>query len=122
MSDINLVVVSGIVSKAPETRTTTGGKEVTSLSIECKEVWSGGERKEFIRVVGWNEQSAQLALMAESDTVLVQGRWSSRSWEDKAGNKQRTTEVVARSVELLVSGPRALTAGLVEEEEEFDFR
>jgi single-strand DNA-binding protein len=121
MSHVNLVIVSGVVSRAPETRTTSGGKDVTGLTIDCKETWADRESHSFIKVSGWGEQSDNLSLMAEGDTIMVQGRWSSRSYDDRDGNKKWVTEVVARSVELLVAG----TGPQVQaepEDEGFDFR
>ena len=102
MSDLNIVIMSGRVTKVPEVRATSGGKEVGGLSIESVETWNGGERKEFVRVIGWGDMAQQLMTARLNDYVLVQGKWSSRSWEDKTtGAKQRTVELNARSITII---------------------
>jgi single-strand DNA-binding protein len=120
MSDTNLVILSGTVSKPPEVRTTSGGLDVGSLSIEVVETWNGGERKEFIRVVGWKDLADTINRITVGDRILVQGRWSSRSWEDKNGSKKRSTEVVARSIDTLSSGSTGRAIAVRDDDDELD--
>lgn len=100
MSDTNIVIVSGRCTKAPEVRYTANKKEVGALSIECIKRWDGGERKEYIRVIGWGQMAQQLAEVRLGDYVIVTGEWSSRSWE-KEGVKQRTVEVNAQAIAIV---------------------
>ena len=100
MSDTNIVILSGKVSKAPEMRYTSAQKAVTGMSISVTEEWNGGKRDEFVRVIGWGDMATTLSEVQMGDYVLVTGKWSSRSW-DKDGVKQRATEVNCRSITVL---------------------
>jgi single-strand DNA-binding protein len=104
MSDTNIVIMSGRVSKGPEIRYTASQKEVAALSIEVTKAWDGGERKEFVRIVGWGQMAQRLGEVHIGDYIIVTGEWSSRSWE-KDGVKQRTTEVNAQAVAVIGSNP-----------------
>lgn len=118
MSDTNIVIMSGHVTKAPEVRTTSGGKDVGGLSIEVTEKWNGGERKEFVRVIGWGDMAQQLMTAHLNDYILVTGKWASRSWDDKSGNKVRATELNARSISIIGGSSSGLPDA---DDPDFDF-
>jgi len=119
MSDTNIVIVSGRCTKAPEVRYTANKKEVGALSIESIKRWSGGERKEYIRVIGWGQMAQQLAEVKLGDYIIVTGEWSSRSWE-KEGVKQRTVEVNAQAVAIVGGTPSSGKPNIEDPGFEFD--
>jgi len=49
--------------------------------------------------------------LTKGRSVYVEGRIQTREWEDKEGQKRRTTEINAQSVKFLGGGPRGSEPG-----------
>ena len=49
--------------------------------------------------------------LAKGRTVYIEGRLQTREWENKEGQKQRTTEINAQTIQFLGGGPRAAGPG-----------
>ena len=87
------------------------GTPVAHLNIATNERWTdqqSGERKErteWHRIVVWGKQAEILnEYLRKGRSVYVEGSLQTREWTDTEGNKRYTTEVRARSVQML--GPR----------------
>lgn len=112
--NLNLAVIVGRTTKKPELKKTTGGNSVTSFSIATSEVYvdKAGEKKEsteFHNVVLWGRTAETVCQFIEKgQLLLVQGKISTREWEDKDKNKRRTTEIVGQRVQF---GPKAAGKG-----------
>ncbi len=110
--------VVGNVTKDPEMRTTTSGKNVLSIGVATNERWrekatgEDKERTEFHNIVVWGDLAQQVAQkLKKGNRVFVSGRVQTRSWETQAGAKRTTTEIVAEQVLMLgVSNSVALAA------------
>ncbi|MFT4036476.1 MAG: single-stranded DNA-binding protein [Patulibacter sp.] len=112
---INQVVVSGNLTRNPESRTTPGGTVITSIGIAHNErrrnQQSGDweDRAHFFDVTIFGGQGDWLAKNAgKGDPVTVAGQLQWRSWEDQQGNKRSAVEILARDV---VLGQRGGGAG-----------
>jgi single-strand DNA-binding protein len=107
MADINTAILLGRVGKDPETVTTNGGKTVTKFTMATGERWKGAdgqwqEQTTWHNVVIWGPAAVWLGNnLAKGDQVLAQGKITTRSYEDKSGQKKYVTEVVANSVNIL---------------------
>ena len=73
----------------------------TSENIRTKD---GGreDRTEWHRIVAW-ARTAELCAqyLSKGRSVYIDGRLQTREWEDKEGQKRRTTEIVANTVQFL---------------------
>ena len=98
---VNRVILIGHLGKDPEIRRLESGAVVARFTVATEERYKDKEGKwqsqtEWHDVVAWR----QLAERAESTlkkgmSVYIEGKLSTRSWQDQEGNNRRTTEVVA---------------------------
>jgi single-strand DNA-binding protein len=98
---MNRVTLIGYLGADPEVRNTQSGKRVVSMSIATSEAWKdeSGERRErteWHRIVIWNDGLGKLAeqYLIKGAKVLVEGKLSTRKWQDQQGTDRYTTEVV----------------------------
>ena len=112
MAGVNKVILIGNLGRDPELRYTQSGQAVANFTLATSESWNkkdgGGreERTEWHRIVAWGRTAELCAqYLAKGRTVYVEGRLQTREWENREGQKQRTTEVVAQTVQFL-GGPR----------------
>lgn len=100
---INQVFLMGRLTRDPEMRTTTTGKNVTSFSLA---VDKGGQAEgaDFFDITAW-EKLGELVnqYLSKGRRCLVQGRLTYRQWEQD-GQKRSKVEVVATDVTFL-DGP-----------------
>jgi single-strand DNA-binding protein len=112
MAGVNKVILIGNLGRDPELRYTQSGQPVTNFTLATSENWTdkqSGERQErteWHRIIVWGRTGEMCAkYLAKGRTVYVEGRLQTREWEDKDGNKRRTTEINAQTVQFL-GGPR----------------
>ena len=107
---INKAILIGNLGADPETRYTAGGSAVTNVNLATSDSWkdkSTGEmqeRTEWHRVVFF----ARLAEVAgeylrKGSKIYIEGRIQTRKWQDKEGNDQYTTEIIANDMQMLDS-------------------
>jgi single-strand DNA-binding protein len=107
MASVNKVILIGNLGRDPELRYTQGGQAVANFSVATTEKFSGRdgtpqERTEWHRVVVWGKQGENCAqYLSKGRSVYVEGSLRTQEWEDREGNKRRTTEVVAQRVQFL---------------------
>ena len=116
MASVNKVILFGNLGRDPELRYTQSGQPVANFTLATTESFNrreGGreERTEWHRIVAWG-RTAELCsqYLSKGRTVYVEGRIQTREWENREGQKQRTTEVVALTVQFLGS-PRGGGSG-----------
>jgi len=119
MSSLNKVMLIGRLGKDPEIRYTPDGSPVASFSLATSENWTDKsgtrqERTEWHNIVAWT-RLADLSkrFLAKGRQVYVEGRIRTREWNDKDGNKRRTTEIIATQMVLLGSRPEGMEANAV---------
>jgi single-strand DNA-binding protein len=117
MASLNKVLLIGNLGKDPEVRFTPDGSPVASFSIATGETWTDKsgirqERTEWHNIVAWNKL-ADLAkrYLVKGRQVYIEGRIRTREWDDRDGNKRRTTEIIATNMVLLGSRPQGMDAG-----------
>lgn len=99
---LNKVILIGNLGKDPEVRKLQSGDSVVNFAIATSESWrdkNSGERKEkteWHNIVVFNEGIAKVAeqYLKKGMKVYVEGALQTRSWEDNAGVKKFTTEIV----------------------------
>ena len=109
MAGVNKVILVGNLGKDPEVRHLDNGRAVANFSMATSETYKNrqGERvtnTEWHNVVLWTPL-AEIAekFLKKGNQVYIEGKLTTRSWDDQDGNKRYTTEVVGREMTLLGS-------------------
>jgi single-strand DNA-binding protein len=116
MAGVNKVILVGNLGRDPEIRYTKDGQAVANFTLATTENFSSREgkreeRTEWHRIVVWGKTAENCAqYLSKGRTVYIEGRIQTREWEDKEGQKRKTTEVVAQTVQFL-GGPRGSGTG-----------
>lgn len=97
---LNRVQLIGNLTRDPEIRYTPSGNGVCTFGLATNRSWTtdSGEKKEEVdyhRIVAWNKLAELVVqFLKKGSKVYVEGRLSTREWEDKDGVKKNTTEIV----------------------------
>lgn len=101
---MNTVQILGNLGKDPDIRATGTGKTVATFSVAVKRKYTtqqgeGKELTDWINVVAWGNLAEAVGnQLKKGSRVFVEGRYSTRSYEDKSGNKRYVTEVIANMI------------------------
>lgn len=105
----NKVQLIGNLGNKPEIITLDSGKKLAKFSVATNEHYKNdkGEKQtntEWHNVIAWGK-TAEIAEMFldKGKEIALEGKLTSRSYEDKDGNKRYITEVVAHELLLLGS-------------------
>ncbi len=104
----NQVILMGNLTRDPELKQIPSGQSVTSFSLALNRSYKGqdGDWKEatdYVDIVAWGPLGERVAqYVTKGRPVLVNGRLTSRSWEQD-GQKRSKVEVVAQDVTFLGS-------------------
>jgi single-strand DNA-binding protein len=104
---VNKVILVGNLGADPEVRTSPNGSTIANLRIATGESWKDQqgnvqERTEWHRVVVFG-RSAEVArdYLRKGSKLYLEGRLQTRKWQDKNGQDQYTTEIVAQEFQML---------------------
>jgi single-strand DNA-binding protein len=98
---VNRVILVGNLGKDPEIRTLENGAKVAKFSIATNENYrdKSGEwqqQTEWHDIVAWRALADRAeSSLTKGTAVYLEGKLSTRTWQDQNGNNRRTTEVVA---------------------------
>ena len=108
MAGVNKVILIGNLGKDPEVRHLESGAVVANFPIATSETYKDRKTGERITQTEWHNVVIWrgLAEVAEKylkkgNSVYIEGKLRTRSWDDKEGNKRYTTEVVADNMTML---------------------
>lgn len=109
---VNKVILVGNLGKDPEVRHLEGGVAVASFTLATSEKYTNksGERvsqTEWHNVVLWRGL-ADIAekYLRKGSQVYIEGKIRTRSWDDQAGVKKYTTEIIADNMTMLGGGAK----------------
>lgn len=95
---LNNVVLMGRLTKTPEIRQTNSGTEVTSFTLAIDRGYAKpGEEKQtdFIDCTAWRGTAKFItSYFTKGQMIAVTGEIQTRNYEDKDGNKRKSTEVL----------------------------
>lgn len=94
---INNVVLMGRFTAAPELKSTNNGTKVTSFTLAVERNFKRAEERQadFIDCVAWKGCAEFICrYFNKGDMIAVMGSVQTRSYEDKDGNKRKSTEIV----------------------------
>lgn len=104
---VNRVILVGHLGRDPEMRYTSSGTPVTNFSLATNERWNNQkgerqERTEWHKIVTWNKL-AEISnqYLTKGQLVFIEGRIQTREWDDRDGNKRRTTEIIASDMRMM---------------------
>jgi len=109
MAGINKVILVGNLGRDPEVRYTPSGTAVANFTLATTETWTDrdGEKQshtEWHRIVAWRRLGEICGeYLSKGKQVYIEGRIRTREWEDQEGNKRRTTEIEAQTMQMLGS-------------------
>ncbi len=134
MRGFSKAIITGNLTRDPELRTTPNGASVCSFSVAVNRVYrdSNGAQKEdvsFIDCSAWGKLGEMIGQYAKKGSgVLVSGRLSQRTWEDKnSGQKRSRVEIVVEDFNFTSAasdrngGDRAGSSEQPEAQDEADF-
>ncbi|MCX6752845.1 MAG: single-stranded DNA-binding protein [Candidatus Nomurabacteria bacterium] len=111
---LNKAIVIGNLTRDPELKALPSGIKVCSFSLATNRVWKdkNGAKQEsadYHNVVVFGRQAETVAqYMKKGNSMLVEGRMQTRSWDDKDGSKKYRTEIIADKTQF---GPRGGATG-----------
>lgn len=99
---LNVTAIMGRLSRDPELRQTTTGKNVASFTITCsrgRKDANGKDLVDWIPVVAWEHTAEFVCKYFEKGSLIaIDGRLQSRSYQDRDGNNRTAIEIVANNV------------------------
>jgi single-strand DNA-binding protein len=105
----NSVRLIGRLGQNPDVKKLDNGRALAKCSIATTEVYrtEDGEKKEethWHNLVAWGKQAEVFEKYAtKGKEIAIEGKLTTRSWEDKEGVKRYTTEILVNEVLLLGS-------------------
>lgn len=99
---VNNITILGNITRDPELRFTPSGTAVVSFglavnrNIQNKKSGEWQTEVDFFNVTAWYKLAENCAeSLGKGDRVVVSGRLSQDSWEDKEGQKRSTVKIIA---------------------------
>ncbi len=110
-SNVNVVVITGNLTRDPELRSTGGGTPVCDLRVAVNSRRKDGQtgnwvdKPNYFDVTVWGAQGENCAnYLSKGRPVAVEGRLDWSEWEAKDGSgKRQAVRIVANSVQFLGS-------------------
>ena len=96
---LNRLHLQGRFTRDLELKQTTSGVEVVTFTLAWNEKYKDKETTLFINCVAYRSLAIHIAnFFTKGDQVLVEGKLTSRSFDDKEGNKRFVTELLVDKV------------------------
>ena len=111
MSDTNVVVLSGNLTRQPELRYTPSGAAVSDFGLASNRKYGKGDDQRdevcFVDVTVFGSTAEAVAThLTKGRKVVVEGRLQFRAWESEMGQRRSKLEVVAERVNFMPQGNR----------------
>jgi len=103
----NKVQLIGNLGQDPEIITLESGKKLAKFSVATNESYKNnkGERvtdTQWHNIVAWGKTAEIIeSYVTKGKEIAIEGKLTTRSWDDKEGNKRYTTEVVCNEIVML---------------------
>lgn len=109
---INKVIIVGNVGKDPETRYTTSGAAITTLSVATSEQWKDKQTGENQDRTEWHRvkffgRLAEIAgeYLRKGSQVYIEGSLRTDKYTDKEGVDRYSTDIIANEMQMLGGRP-----------------
>lgn len=114
---VNKVILIGNLGKDPEIRHLENGASVAKFSVATNENYQD-KNKEWQTITEWHNVVVWRNLAERADKqlkkgnlVYIEGKISTRKWQDKDGNDRYSTDIVANTFRLLERRERSGDSG-----------
>lgn len=98
----NRVILVGNLVRDPEIRYVGSGAAVTKFTLAVNRRSKQQDETDFIDIVAWEKLAETCnTYLKKGMSCLVEGRLSIRSYEDKEGQKRKSTEIVINTMQML---------------------
>lgn len=118
---LNVVAISGNLTRDPELRATGSGMQILKLGVAVNErvkvndEWT--DKAHFIDCVMFGKRAESVSnYLSKGSKVAIKGRLSYSTWESKDGEKRSKLEVIVDDIEFLSRGQQSGSAPDVDEE------
>ena len=112
MSNLNIVVLQGNLTRDPETRFTDTGLAIVKFGIAVNGGFGEKEEVSFIDCTAFGKQGEALAkFFTKGKQILVEGRLRQERWQDKQSGANRSKLSVVVQGFHFVSGGKAAAEG-----------
>ena len=92
---INKMILQGRLVKDVDKRMTKNDNSVASFTIAWSEKYGQTEQSLFMNCVAWNNQAEFISkYFKKGDMVVIEGKITSRSYENEKGDKRYVTELI----------------------------
>lgn len=103
---VNKVTLIGRVGKDAEAKHFDNGSKVVNFSLATSENYkdkagSWQEKTEWHDIQTWGKMADKAESLEKGTLIYLEGKLTTRSWEDKEGQKRRKTEVSANYFRVL---------------------
>lgn len=96
---LNNATIQGRFTKDPDLRATQSGTSVVGFTVAWSEKYKDREQKLFMPCVAWGSQAEFISKhFRKGQEAIVEGKLTSRQWQDKNGNNRETVELIADHV------------------------
>jgi single-strand DNA-binding protein len=106
---VNKVILVGRLGRDPELKYTPSGAPVAKFSLATDESFKDktGEKQEHTEwhnIVAWNKLAEICGeYLTKGKLIFIEGSIRSRQWQDQAGNKRTSYEIIANYMQMLGS-------------------
>ena len=106
MAGVNKAILVGRLGADPEVRYTNSGTAVANFNMATSVNFTDKngektEKTEWHRIVAFGRLGEICGeYLSKGKQVYIEGRLQTREWEDRDGNKRRTTEIVAGTMQM----------------------
>lgn len=95
---MNVAIILGRTTTDIELRKTNSNKSVVNFTLAVNRK-NGKNEADFFDCIAWDKTAETMArYVRKGSMIAVQGKLTTRVWEDKNGNKRKETEIVADNV------------------------
>ena len=96
---VNRMILQGRLCVEPEMRRTNNGTAVCSFRVAWSETIKDRETKLFLNCVAWQGTAEMICkYFRKGKELAVEGRLSTREYDDRAGNRRSVTEMTVDRV------------------------
>lgn len=96
---INRTILQGRLCADPEMRRTNNGTAVCSFRVAWSETVKDREKKLFLNCVAWQGTAEMIGkYFCKGKELAVEGRLSTREYDDRDGNRRSVTEMTVDRV------------------------
>ncbi len=119
--NLNKTFLIGNLTADPELKNLPSGQAVCSFRLATNRVWTdreSGEKKQqtqYHNIVAWGKLATLASqYLNKGSLVLVEGRLSTRTWDDPSGAKRYKTEIIAENIQF---GPKTISSSPMPQKE-----